>query len=229
MTTLQERIEHVLRETPIAPAELARAALVSTSAVSQWISGGTKTLKAATAANIERALGWRADWLATGRGTPKAHGVSHATARSDAPASNSNGYHSRILDTLGSSLPVLPWERIDDMNVPNEHAMFKDLEHRAMPHTAGPSAKLVEVNDPAMQSRLNPGDVLQLDPDAAPKPGSIVLVRTSDGRHLVRIYRQRSAGAWSAAPADPNHATLESDGDGLTLIAVATHRIERLP
>lgn len=229
MSSLQERIAIVLAETGLGTAALARIADVKSSAVSQWKSGRIATLKAETAANIERHTGYRADWLATGRGTPKAHPVSQHTPQVGDKIVGTAEFAARTLGRPAAMLPVLPWERLQQMNLPNDRATFNALEHRSVPHAAGPCAKLVEVDDPAMLPRLGRGDVLQFDPDLQPSPGSIVLVRLADGRHLVRLYRQRAGGAWAAVPADENYAALASDTDGVQLVAVATHRIERLP
>lgn len=49
-------------------ADLARAAKVTGGAVTQWLDGTTKNLKADKAALLESATGYRASWIVTGRG-----------------------------------------------------------------------------------------------------------------------------------------------------------------
>lgn len=49
-------------------ADLARAAKVTGGAVTQWLDGTTKSLKADKAALLEVATGYRATWIVTGRG-----------------------------------------------------------------------------------------------------------------------------------------------------------------
>lgn len=49
-------------------AEIARAADVTQSALTQWMDGTTKSLKASSAAGLERATGYRAAWLGDGKG-----------------------------------------------------------------------------------------------------------------------------------------------------------------
>lgn len=53
-------------------AELARAIGLSRSAVNQIESGATKTLRASTLVALERATGFRAQWIESGRGPRKA-------------------------------------------------------------------------------------------------------------------------------------------------------------
>ena len=228
MSTLKQRIEQVLAETGLAPSALARIAKVKDSAVSQWKSGATKTLRIEPATNIERELGYRSEWLATGRGTPQAQRMSPSGLVAGEPYPSDSTWPARTLPDPAALLPVLPWELIHNMNVPNDRSIIIGLQHRAVPYAGGPSAKLVVVSDPAMAPRFGDGDILQMDPAVRPKPGSIVLVSDRQGRHFVRIYQQRSATHWAAAPVNANFATLDCEADGLTLVAVATHRIEAL-
>lgn len=81
MKTLQERTLEAI-ECGHSVAKLADAAKVSSAAVSQWKSGGTKKLKGESAAGLEALTGWSATWWATGKGpklaTPVvAHEESH--------------------------------------------------------------------------------------------------------------------------------------------------------
>jgi transcriptional regulator with XRE-family HTH domain len=68
MKTLAERIQHVLDETGISKAELARAAGLTDAAVTHWLNGDTRSIKGATAAQLETKVGFRAAWLASGKG-----------------------------------------------------------------------------------------------------------------------------------------------------------------
>jgi len=115
------------------------------------------------------------------------------------------------------------------MTLPNDHAdLLHGLQRIPVAHAAGPRAKFVYVNDPAMLPRLRLGDMLQMDPDLDAQPNNLVLVQDRANRYWIRIYRQRSTSNWEAAPVDPNYPVLQSDVDGLTVVAVATHRIELL-
>jgi transcriptional regulator with XRE-family HTH domain len=73
--SLQDRIKEVIDASGLTPAEFSRAAKVSPSAINQLTEGKTKSLKAETAANIELATGYRAVWLAVGRGKKKIDSV----------------------------------------------------------------------------------------------------------------------------------------------------------
>lgn len=64
--SLAERIREAMGD--MSAADLARAAKVTGGAVTQWLDGTTKSLRADKAALLEAATGYRASWIVTGRG-----------------------------------------------------------------------------------------------------------------------------------------------------------------
>lgn len=66
LTTLAERLQDAMG-TEISASDLARACDVSPAAVSKWLDGRTRALKADTLASAARALGVREEWLRTGK------------------------------------------------------------------------------------------------------------------------------------------------------------------
>lgn len=73
MTTLQERIAEIMEATNLKVGEISRITGVSSSAVTQWKDGPTKSLKTAPATKLADATGFNAMWIATGdgpKGTP---------------------------------------------------------------------------------------------------------------------------------------------------------------
>lgn len=72
--TLQSRIEEAVNAalaTGKSKADIARAANVSQSALTQWLTGDTKSLKAGSADGLQRATGYLAHWLIYGKGPKK--------------------------------------------------------------------------------------------------------------------------------------------------------------
>ena len=80
---LKDRIREAMDGAGLKPLQLARATKKSSGAVTQWIDGTTKSLKAETASALEKATGYRADWIVTGKGEKK---VTTATATITAPS-----------------------------------------------------------------------------------------------------------------------------------------------
>lgn len=74
LSTLAERLKDAMGE-EISASDLARACGVSPAAVSKWLDGRTRALKAETLAAASRALGVREDWLRTGRLPKERDGV----------------------------------------------------------------------------------------------------------------------------------------------------------
>jgi SOS-response transcriptional repressor LexA len=66
MKTLKQRTEEAINA-GFSVGQLSAAAGKSSSAASQWLSGGTKTLKADSAAGLAALTGWSAEWWATGK------------------------------------------------------------------------------------------------------------------------------------------------------------------
>ena len=56
----------------------------------------------------------------------------------------------------------------------------------------------------------------------APRPGDGVLVRDCEGKHYFREFRAGRAATWPAYPYDAIYPTLQSNEDGLEVVAVLT-------
>jgi hypothetical protein len=83
MPTLQDRIDEILADPRgIRVGDLAEAAGVTSSAVSQWRSPTARTLALRSALGIQARYGYSAEWLSTGKGPkfvkPPVQGVDHA-------------------------------------------------------------------------------------------------------------------------------------------------------
>lgn len=101
MPNLADRIKRIRSEMGLSGAEFARRIGASRSAVNQIEDGTTKSLKATTLVAIERASGFNADWVATGRGQEKKR-----------PGALPDGDEAQI-DKIYSGLIKLPKEHRD--------------------------------------------------------------------------------------------------------------------
>lgn len=82
-----------------------------------------------------------------------------------------------------------------------------------------PTFRVAAVDD-SMAPRVKAGEVVEFAVGEAPRPGDGVLVRDSTGALYFRIYRQRRPGAWEAHPVNDAFQALESERDGLSVVAV---------
>lgn len=71
MTTLRDRMA-IAMKAGHTPAEMARAAKVQSAAVSHWIAGRSKTLKARSAVGLAELTGWNLEWWLSGKGPQQA-------------------------------------------------------------------------------------------------------------------------------------------------------------
>ena len=69
---LKDRIKEAMEGAGLKKLQFANKVGVSSGAVTQWITGQTKSLKADTASRMEIATGYRAEWIVTGRGNKRA-------------------------------------------------------------------------------------------------------------------------------------------------------------
>jgi len=77
---LKDRIREAMEYAEMTRADLARATKRTGAAVTQWLDGDVKSLKAETAALMERATGYSSTWLVTGKGSKLASEVSASPA-----------------------------------------------------------------------------------------------------------------------------------------------------
>src|SRR5690606_33779564 len=75
--TLAERIREAIQHSGKTQAQIATETGKSPGAVTQWLDGATKSLRADTAAALERATGYNATWLVTGKGPKLAVNMSN--------------------------------------------------------------------------------------------------------------------------------------------------------
>jgi transcriptional regulator with XRE-family HTH domain len=84
MTTLENRIRELMTATGWDAAQVASIAGVSSSAVSQWLGNGSKTInsigKIEAAIYLERKSGFSALWLAKGVGPKRVREMAHPSA-----------------------------------------------------------------------------------------------------------------------------------------------------
>ena len=78
----------------------------------------------------------------------------------------------------------------------------------------------LEVEDDALGPDIFKGCVARFDSGRQPAPGRPVLVRDASGRHYLRDYQAGTSGRWQAVARARGFAPLDSEADGLQLVAV---------
>lgn len=94
-------------------------------------------------------------------------------------------------------------------------------------HKDLPQKFRVAAPDDSMAPRVRVGELLEFDASLTPRPGDGVLVRDDAGHLYFRAYREGRPGAWEAAALNPAFTPLDSQRDGLQVLAVLTAVFQR--
>lgn len=96
------------------------------------------------------------------------------------------------------------------------------LEEVAVKYESGlPPTFVLVVPDDAIGTVYQRGVRLVFDRSREPKPGRVVMVRDRSGTCYLRIYGNQTGNQWSALATGFGHRTLDSEADGLTVVATA--------
>lgn len=144
---------------------------------------------------LAAACGVDAHWLATGMGAM-------LPGSGQPQLGLSLVAHPVILDEI-TVIPRITWE---------------DLVSRA----SLPLAFEVAAPDAAMAPKVPQGTVVKFERELEARPGDGVLVRDREGHHYLRIYREKRPGHWEAYAINDAYSPLDSQADGLTVVAVLT-------
>lgn len=90
----------------------------------------------------------------------------------------------------------------------------------AMRHEALPGVFLLTVPDNAMADRVLKGHIARFNKHLDPRAEDGVLVEDRAGKWHIRIYSPGAEGRFSALAKNPAYQPLESERDGLTVLAV---------
>lgn len=76
--------------------------------------------------------------------------------------------------------------------------------------------------DASMAPKVPQGTLVKLERRLTPRPGDGVLVRDREGHHYLRVYREKRPGHWEAYAINEAYSPLDSQADGLVVVAVLT-------
>ncbi|MEY8688343.1 MAG: hypothetical protein AB9M53_00505 [Leptothrix sp. (in: b-proteobacteria)] len=171
---------------------VAKALNQSPQTVKNWESRGVSKEGALL---VEQILGVRPAWILRNEGD--------MVAEAKPPLIAGEAHHVRLYERTVP--PTVTWEWVMQAKVPMTMKEFR-----------------VAMPDDALAPKVARGTPLEFDSGKAPRFGEGVLVEDADGRRFVRVYKEDHAGQWRAAPINPAYATLDSDRDGLTVLATLT-------
>jgi len=218
MSTLQDRIAEIMAATGKQVGEIADITGVTSSAVTQWKDGPTKSIKTGPATKLEEATGYSARWIATGEGAKLAGPV-----------------QSRATGAPPSMQPILAWEHPDDLPE-GEFVLIPRLGVRL---SAGNGCEQVEIefiekqpqafrtdwirkkrlqpkklasmtaDGDSMEDRIQNGDALVVDTSHTDVvDGKVYALWYDGGERVKRLYRLPGGGLRIQSD-NPKHPTIE--------------------
>lgn len=211
MTTLQDRIARLMSETGMSVGEIARIAGVTSSAVTQWKDGPTKSLKTAPATKLAAASGFSAMWIATGTGPEKGvHADFDENVKPTPPGMRAYPVISKIQAGLVKEI-VCPYEPGDGFAVEFGEDDASDW------------AFFFEIEGDSMLPEFRPGDRVLIDPEVSPRPGDFVAARNTRQEATFKKYRVRGideAGQeiFELVPLNDDYPVMRSDEHHLVVI-----------
>lgn len=213
--TLSDRIKEAIAHSGKNQAQIAAETRKSPGAVSQWLDGRIKSLKADTANALERATGYRAAWLVTGRG-PKM--VSDLRNVESAPI----GSH-RI--PLVSYVQAGEWKgHVEPYNAAADYeSLLTDMDLSDV-------AFALEIKGDSMLPEFKPGDRVIIDPEIAPQPGDFVVAKNGNEEATFKKYRprginERGETVFELVPLNDDYPSMRSDVMQIAIIGtMVEHR-----
>lgn len=187
---------------------IARAAGKSAAAVTQWISGETKEIKADSAAGIQAVTGFSAVWIATGKG-PKMVAVG-----------NVSPVYERKRVPLISWVQAGTWSEVQDTFAPGE----ADYWESAFSSSPGDHAFALAVKGDSMKSpypgelSFPPGTIIIVDPGRASDAGDYVVAKDVNTQHATFKQLHHDGGRWYLKPLNPAYPTIEIDDPSVRVI-----------
>ncbi|KGG82861.1 cI repressor protein [Comamonas thiooxydans] len=191
--------------------EIAKVTGVTSSAVTQWKDGPTKSLKTAPATKLAAASGFNAMWIATGTGPVKSNPAGFdANIRPIAAGMRAYPVISKIQAGRTKEM-VCPYEPGDGFAVE-----FGEDDASAW-------AFYFEIEGDSMSPEFREGDRVLIDPEVNPRPGDFVAARNSEQEATFKKYRVRGidyAGKeiFELVPLNDDYPILRSDEHELSVI-----------
>ena len=232
MSTLQSRLSEIMQTSGLSVRQIAAICGVTSSAVTQWKEGYTKSIKPSPAAKLAAATGFNALWIATGEGQK----------------------HTMLLPGSPKHfLPILSWEHPDDLpegefifipllNVEMSAGNGAEQDPEAIMSTGKPIAfradwiremhlrpsalKAVFAHGDSMEPRIQDGDALVVDTSQQRIiDGRVYAIYYEGGERVKRLFNSPGGGLLlrSDNPNYPDILVQPSDVNYVRVIGRVVH------
>lgn len=127
-----------------------------------------------------------------------------------------------------SLIPVITWEHIEMLELDNADPRLNSCAQAPSEGASGSKTKWIIMKDESGGDRFPVGARLKVEADlqrTPVKPGRYVVVRDARGTYAVRRYVQVSGTHFRAEALNDAFAPLDSERDGLEVVAVVTQAL----
>ncbi|WP_434715480.1 S24 family peptidase [Paraburkholderia sp. A3RO-2L] len=198
--TVVQRVSAALAS-KIGPAEFAAVIGVSLEAAKEWLNGAGAEPTLAHLIKIQEAYGVNSVWLAKGKGDP--------------------GVEIRFNDDW-KPIPITNWRPVPVVGNAQlgDDGYWADLEY-PVGHGDGyvdfpsrdPNAYALKCKGDSMRPRIQPGEFVIVEPGHPYQPGDDVLVKSKDGRVMVKRYLYSTPGRLYLVSVNDAHAPISLTDD----------------
>jgi len=212
--SISKRIKEAIEHSGKSQAMIAKETAKSAGAVSQWVAGGVKSLKAETAHALEQSTGVRASYLVTGRGEKFVSAMPN-TARSALGVYIIPILNLKKLSNLGNLC--------QDDNPTSGDTLMTNRELSKF-------AFAITIVGNSMNPDFLEGDQVIIDPNIIPTPGTFVVAASGEHEAIFMKYRPRGFdqignSVFELAPLNSDFPCLRSDLQSIRIIGTAVeHR-----
>ncbi|WP_371435919.1 S24 family peptidase [Polaromonas sp.] len=184
MSTLQDRIAELMTSTGWKVGDIAELCGVTSSAVTQWKDGPTKTITLEPAIKIERASGFSALWIASGKGEKMAH---------KPMPEDSTEFAGKVRKLR--RVPVVGTAKLGEDGFYDELSPIVGGGDGSMEiYTEDPDAYGLRVRGQSMFPAIRDGWYVVVAPNGTPAIGEYVLLKLTNGKRMVKeLLIQRNA------------------------------------
>jgi phage repressor protein C with HTH and peptisase S24 domain len=198
MSTLADRIKEAMEGAQLRPADLARATKKTSGAIAMWLGGSIKSLKAESAAALESATGYSADWIVTGRLPKRREHLFRNSASTEAVWENLDPEDTpEDPDPMRVRLPVVGTIRfVDDEGAYEEVAYPADRpDGRLDGYSHDPDAYALRVVGDGLRPALREGQYIVAEPKSRYEPGEYVIIALEDGQRMIKEFMFERSGS----------------------------------
>jgi phage repressor protein C with HTH and peptisase S24 domain/DNA-binding XRE family transcriptional regulator len=209
---IRERLEEMLQECGLDARAFADRLKVPAERVEAWLKNGAASVEDAVA--IQNEFGYSVAWILAGIGGKKVI-AQYPEEQSPAPEDDPRTLAAYSQDYRPK--PVGKWRGLAVVGMAQlgDNGYWADIEY-AVGHgdgyvdwpTADPDAYALQCEGESMLPRIRPGEFVIVEPNQPIQPGDEVMVRSVDGRVMVKEFLYKAGGRCHLASVNASHGRI---------------------